>query len=82
MRQGKSSQRANRLKKQQRMESKKDLKSYYIKVAREPESKGLKTYTKIVDHQTADKLIYGKIEIGLSGIPKRVKLSRNFKEVA
>ncbi|MCD6482583.1 MAG: hypothetical protein J7K80_02425 [Candidatus Izimaplasma sp.] len=82
MRQGKSSQRANRIKKQQRMESKKDLKSYYIKVVREPLERWNKPYTKIVDHQTADRLIYGKIEIGLSGIPKRIKLSRNFKEVA
>ena len=37
---------------------------------------------KIVDAQTADKLINGKIEIGLGGIPKRVKLSRNFKKVS
>ncbi len=82
MKTGKSSQNANRLKKQRRMESKKDLRSYYTKVARVPNEKGLKTYTKLVDEKTADKLINGKIELDLTGIPHRVKLSRDFQKAS
>jgi len=82
MRQGKSSKRANRIKKQERMESKKDLRPFYIKVAREPLEKGLKTYTKIVDAQTADKLIFGKPIIMNDIVISRKPLSRKFKQVA
>ena len=82
MRQGKSSTRANRVKKQARREAKQGLPKYYTQVAREPESKGLKAYTKLVTHQKADKLVNGKFEIGLNGMPSRIKLSRNFRVVA
>ena len=82
MREGKSSKKANRIKKKERMESKKDLKSFYIKVARKPKEKGLKTYTKIVDLETADKLING-VSTVLNGIvTHKKKLSRNFKQVS
>ncbi len=83
MRQGKSSQEANRLKKQQRREAKQDLPYYYTKVARKPLEKGLPTYTKLVTKQQADKLINGKIELNpVTNLPTRVKLSRDFTEVA
>ncbi|MCD6435602.1 MAG: hypothetical protein J7L15_04375 [Clostridiales bacterium] len=82
MRQGKSSTRANRIKKQQRREAKQDLPKYYTQVARVPAEKGLKTYTKLVKTPKADKLINGKLEIGLNGMPRRIKLSRDFKAVA
>ena len=81
MRQGKSSTRANRIKKQQRMESKKDLRSYYIKVARVPEDK-LPVSTHVTDRDTADKLINGTPTIMNGLIISRKKLSRNFREVA
>ena len=82
MRHGKSSQEANRLKKQQRMESKKDLQKHYIKVVREPTEKGLKAYTKIVNARTADKLINGKPVIMNNMIVGREKLSRTFKQAS
>ncbi len=82
MRQGKSSTNANRIKKQQRQDSRQGLPSYYTKIVREPDHKRLKSYTKIVTEATADKLIKGKIELGLNGISQRVKLSREFTKAS
>ena len=82
MRQGKSSTRANRIKKQQRMESKKDLRPYYAKVARVPLDEKKEVYTHITDRDTADKLINGKPTIMNGLIISRKPLTRTFKKVA
>lgn len=82
MRQGKSSQEANRLKKQRRMQSKKDLRLYYTEVYRVPLEGKKAIYTKIVNDETADKLINGKPTIVGSAIIGREKLSREFRKVS
>ncbi len=82
MRQGKSAINANRIKKQRRMESKKDLQKYYTKIARVPTNKKKEVYTKIVDLETADKLVLGKPIIMNNIVIKREPLSRKFKKVS
>ena len=82
MRQGKSALNANRVKKQRRMDSKKELRSHYIMVAREPKEKGLKAYTHLVSVSKADKLVNGTPVILNNTVIDRKKLSRTFKVVA
>ena len=81
MRQGKSSQEANRLKKQTRREAKKGLPPFYTKVAREPLEKK-EIYTHITDNTRADKLINGAPVIVGNMVVDRKPLSRIFKQVS
>ncbi len=81
MRQGKSSQEANRLKKQSRREAKEGLPPFYTKVVRVPEDNH-RGYTKIVDARTADKLINGKPVVMNNVIVNREKLSRKFNKIS
>ena len=63
-----------KLKKAERKAKKEGLRSHYVMVARVPNKKGLRTYSKIVTHQKASVLVDGRPTY--SGI--REPLSRKF----
>ena len=63
-----------KIKKAERKARKEGLRSHYVMVARIPNEKGLKTYSKIVTHQKASVLVDGRPTY--SGV--REHLSRQF----
>jgi len=82
MRQGNSSNKENRLKKQKRLEKKynNEYPFYYKMIQRRPSEKNKRFYSKLVNYETASKLINGVPEFVNGTLVGIKKLSRTFTE--
>ena len=59
----------------------KTIGEFWVTVERQPNSKTERPYRRLVKHQKAYTLVYGKTQVDFMGKPYHVKLSRDYKMV-
>ena len=67
--------------KKERMEDKSNYPSFYKMVARVPNEKDKKTYTRLVSSIKANVLVNGRLKLDIYGNPYLHKLTREYKYV-